>query len=108
MLQQAEHNYNISSILRAVEVELPRQQERAARFTGIDDNRLQTAKRVFSLVPLVVFFVTLALFAGQAEHSFTSFAEVLLRVIATSLASSLVCIAAYGFYCYMQDKSYGL
>jgi hypothetical protein len=70
--------------------------------------RLHTARRVFSLVPLVVFLLTLSLLAGQSGHSLYAFAQVLLRAMAVSLSSSIVCIAAYGFYRYLQDRSYGL
>ena len=110
MLQQAEQrNHNsISTILRSLDVELSRQPRQATRFAPRGDARLHTARRIFMLIPLVVFLLTLALFAGHAEHSLAGFSQVLLRVIATSLASSLVCIAAYGFYSYLQDKSHGL
>jgi hypothetical protein len=110
LLQQAEQrNYHsISTILRSLDAELTDQPQQASRFTGRSDARLHMARRIFMLIPLVVFLLTLALFAGQAEQSLAGFAQALLRVIATSLASSIVCIAAYGFYSYLQDKSYGL
>ncbi len=110
MLQQAgQRNYStISTILRSLDVELSRQSDWASNSTRNNDPRLHTARRIFSLIPLVVFLVMLALFAGQADHSITGFAQALLRVLATSLASSLVCIAAYGFYTYLLDNSHGL
>ena len=110
MLQRAEtrgHN-TVTSILQSIDADLARQSQRASRFVQSGDYRLHTARRIFALIPLVVFLLTLALFAGQAEHSVTGFAQALLRVIATSLASSLVCIAAYGFYSYLLDRSHGL
>ena len=110
LLQQVEQrNYHtISTILRSLDAELPNQSQQVSRFVGTGGTRLHTARRIFKLIPLVVFLLTLALFAGQAEQSLAGFAQALLRVIATSLASSLVCIAAYGFYSYLQDKTHGL
>jgi TRAP-type C4-dicarboxylate transport system permease small subunit len=63
---------------------------------------------VFSLVPVVVFLLSLALFMSMADSSFYGFSHALLRVIAVSLASTIVCIAAHGFYRYMLDRSSGL
>jgi hypothetical protein len=71
-------------------------------------NRLRTARRIFSLVPVLVFLSTLILFAGPVGESPYLFMQLLLRVIAASLASSFVCIAAYGFYRYLLERSPGL
>jgi hypothetical protein len=57
---------------------------------------------------MVVFLLALAIFMGVAPPSFSGFSHALLRVIAVSLASSIVCIAAYGFYRYLLDRSSGL
>jgi hypothetical protein len=110
VLQHAEPNTtgSISTILRSLDLEVLQATQRPKRFAGAADDRLHTARRVFSLIPLVVFLLTLSLFAGQAEQSAGSFMHVLLRAVAVSLASSIVCIAAYGFYFYLQDKSHGL
>lgn len=110
MLQHAETNSTttISKILRSFDAEVPQELPIAKRFAHANDDRLHTARRVFSLIPLVVFLLTLALFAGQAEHSLAGFTQALLRVLATSLASSIVCIGAYGFYFFLQDKTDGL
>jgi TRAP-type C4-dicarboxylate transport system permease small subunit len=43
-----------------------------------------------------------------APPSFYGFSHALLRVVAVSLASAIVCIAAYGFYRYLLDRSPGL
>ncbi len=72
------------------------------------DDRLHTARRAFGLIPVIVFLVGLSLFMSVAPPSFYGFSHALLRVIAVSLASSIVCIAAYGFYCYLLDRSPGL
>ena len=81
---------------------------RLGRHATDDETRLRIARRIFGLIPLLVFLLTLALFAGQAEQSLTGFAHAILRVIAASLSSSLVCIGAYGFYKYLQGHSHGL
>ncbi|MEO5951168.1 MAG: hypothetical protein ABIQ44_01750 [Chloroflexia bacterium] len=81
---------------------------KAKRFAGAQEDRLHTARRVFSLIPLVVFLVMLSLFAGQAEHSLAGFMQALLKVMAMAFASGIVCIGAYGFYSYLQDRSHGL
>jgi hypothetical protein len=70
--------------------------------------RLHTARRVFWLLPVLVFLLTLILLAAPVEHSYTGFLTVLLQSIATSLASSFVSIAAYGFYRYLLERSLGL
>jgi hypothetical protein len=72
------------------------------------DARLHTARRIFSLLPIVVFLLTLILLASSVEPSFAAFLSALLQSIATSLASSFVSIAAYGFYRYLLDRSLGL
>ena len=70
--------------------------------------RLHTARRVFALVPIVVFLFTLMLSAGPVGVTSSQFLQMLLRAAAASLASSFVCIAAYGFYRYLIERSYGL
>jgi hypothetical protein len=76
--------------------------------TADSELKLQTARRVFGLVPLLVFLIMLVLLAGQVGHTIYEFAQLMVRVLATSLASSLVCVAAYGFYRYLCDRSHGL
>lgn len=71
-------------------------------------SRLHTARRVFSLLPILVFLLTLMLLSTSVEQSYSEFLTVLLQSIATSLASSFVSIAAYGFYRYLVDRSLGL
>lgn len=70
--------------------------------------RLHNARRIFSLVPIMVFLVTVMLLARPAEHSYVEFSHVLFQAIAASLAACLVSIAAYGFYRYLLDRSAGL
>lgn len=72
--------------------------------------KLHIARRVFGLVPFVVLLLALILFAGPVGQSPSpyGFAQFILRVVATTLTSCLVCLAAYGFYRYLQDRSYGL
>ena len=72
------------------------------------DDRLHTARRAFGLIPMIVFLLALSIFMSVAPPSFYGFSHALLRVIAVSLASSIVCIAAYGFYRYLLDRSPGL
>jgi hypothetical protein len=69
---------------------------------------MYTARRAFSTVPVLVFLMALMLFTGTGVASASDFAQVLLRAIAASLTSSLVCIAAYGFYGYTVDRTHGL
>lgn len=70
--------------------------------------RLHNARRVFSLVPILVFLVSLMLFSSTAGQSYVQFMQVLLESVAVSLASSFVSIAAYGFYKYLVERSPGL
>lgn len=77
------------------------------RATG-EQVRLHTARRVFALVPILVFLMALMLSAGPVGVSSSQFLQMLLRAIAASLASSFVCIAVYGFYRYLLERSYGL
>jgi hypothetical protein len=69
---------------------------------------MYTARRAFGTVPVLVFLLALMLFAGTGVASASDFAQVLLRAIAASLTSSLLCIAAYGFYGYTVDRTHGL
>jgi hypothetical protein len=48
------------------------------------------------------------LLASSTGDSYALFLTVLLQSIATSLASSFVSIAAYGFYRYLIERSLGL
>ena len=73
-----------------------------------EQDRLRTARRVFGLVPVVVFLLTLMLFTASFEPSPQHFLQLMLRVAVATLASSLVCVAAYGFYRYLVDRSLGL
>ncbi|MEO8285796.1 MAG: hypothetical protein ABI670_05125 [Chloroflexota bacterium] len=70
--------------------------------------RLHTARRVLGLVPFVVFLVALILFARTFAQSPYGFTQLFIRVTAVSLASWLVCIAAYGIYRCRLDSSHGL
>lgn len=70
--------------------------------------RLGAARRIFSLIPIVVFLLTLALTAGAIEPSAILFMQMLLRSLAASLAASFVCVGAYGFYRYLIQSSAGL
>ena len=70
--------------------------------------RLRTARRVFGLVPIAVFLLTLVIFAAPVAPSAVQFLHLLLRSVVTSLATSFVCIAAYGFYRYLIERSPGL
>ena len=78
--------------------------------TSLMQPRLQVARRIFSLVPLVVFFLTLMALASTAPsgHSTAEFLHTVLQAVATSLASTFVSIAAYGFYRYLLERSPGL
>jgi hypothetical protein len=69
---------------------------------------LYNARRFFSLVPLLVFLLTLMLFSSLAGHSYADFLHVLLQSITVSLASVFVSIAGYGFYRYLTERSPGL
>ena len=70
--------------------------------------RMYTARRAFGIVPVLVFLMALMLFVGTGVSSVSDFAQVLLRAVAASLTSTLVCIAAYGFYGYTVDRTHGL
>lgn len=80
-------------------------------------SRLKTARRVFGLIPVLVFLLTFILFAQQlnspaaqsaAPPTFYNFLDILLRSLAASLTSGVVCIGAYGFYRYLVERSPGL
>jgi hypothetical protein len=70
--------------------------------------KLYTARRLLMLVPILVFLATLIAFAGTAAASPNGFAQLLMRVTAVSMATSIVCMGVYGFYRYHLDHSYGL
>jgi len=81
------------------------------RYSTLDfawQTKLYTARRLLMLVPFLVFLVTLAAFAGTVAHSPNAFAQLVMRVTAVAMASSIVCVAVYGFYRYHLDRSYGL
>ena len=77
---------------------------------------MKTARRVFGLVPVLVFLLTFILFAQQFNSpahagvplSFYLFLDILLRSLAASLTSGVLCIGAYGFYRYLIERSPGL
>lgn len=71
-------------------------------------NRLNTARRVFSLLPFLVFVLTLMLLASASDSTYANIIHIFLQSTATSLASSFVSIAAYGFYRYLLERSPGL
>jgi ABC-type Fe3+ transport system permease subunit len=77
---------------------------------------LKTARRVFGLIPVLVFLLTFIMFAQQlnsptqagATPTFYTFLDILLRSLAASLTSAVVCIGAFGFYRYLIERSPGL
>ncbi len=80
-------------------------------------SRLKTARRVFGLIPVLVFLLTFIMFAQQlnaavaqtsASPTFYNFLDILLRSIAASVTSGVLCIGAYGFYRYLIERSPGL
>ncbi len=80
-------------------------------------SRLRTARRVFGLIPVLVFLVTFILFAQQFNSPAAPtgsiptvyiFLDILLRSLAASLTSGVLCIGAYGFYRYLVERSPGL
>jgi hypothetical protein len=75
--------------------------------TGVQ-SRLNTARRIFSLLPFVVFVLTIMLLASAEQTTYAGILHVVLQAAATSLASSFVSIAAYGFYRYLLERSPGL
>jgi len=70
--------------------------------------RLYMARRLLMLVPFVVFLAMLIAFTGPVAHSPSAFAQLITRVTAVSMASSIVCVGVYGFYRYHLDRSHGL
>jgi hypothetical protein len=71
--------------------------------------RLRVARRVFSLIPLLVFAGVFLLFASQhGLATASSLGQTLTRSLVVALAASLVCVAAYGFYRYLHERSPGL
>jgi hypothetical protein len=70
--------------------------------------RLHNARRFFSLVPLLVFLLTLMLFSSSDRRSYMDLIYVLLHSLAATMASVLISIAAYGFYRYLTERSPGL
>lgn len=80
-------------------------------------SRLKTARRVFGLIPVLVFLLTFITFAQQlnspaaqagATPTFYIFLDILLRSIAACVTSGVLCIGAYGFYRYLVERSPGL
>lgn len=71
-------------------------------------DRLYLARRFFGLVPVIIFFLTLIMFAGPIDQSPAYFLQMVLRAMVASVAASFVSVAAYGFYRYLMQRSYGL
>ena len=80
-------------------------------------SRSKTARRVFGLVPVLVFLLTFIILAQQfnspaaqtgAVSTFYISLDILLRSLAASLTSGVLCIGAYGFYRYLIERSPGL
>ncbi|HEY0071846.1 MAG TPA: hypothetical protein VGE04_17945 [Chloroflexia bacterium] len=80
-------------------------------------SRLKTARRVFGLIPVLVFLLTFVLLAQQfnspaaqtgATPTFYLFLDILLRSLAATCTSGVLCIGAYGFYRYLIERSPGL
>jgi hypothetical protein len=70
-------------------------------------NRLRTARRFFGLIPVFTFVLMLVLLAtGGAGEA--GVAQVILRALVVALVTALVCVGAYGFYRYLQERSPGL
>lgn len=69
---------------------------------------LENARRFFSVLPLLVFLLTLMLFSSVGSNSYGAFLHALCESLAVSLTSVLISIAAYGFYKYLTDRSPGL
>ena len=70
-------------------------------------DKLRTARRFFSLIPLVTFLVMLILLSSGAESA-AGFGQAVLRSLVSALVTALVCVGAYGFYRYLQERSPGL
>ena len=70
-------------------------------------DKLKTARRFFSLIPIATFLIMLILLAS-ASSSAEEFGHAVLRSFLVALVSALVCVAAYGFYRYLQERSPGL
>lgn len=67
------------------------------------------ARRVFSAIPVLVFAGMFLLFATlQGIGSAAELAQMLMRSLVVALATALVCVAAYGFYKYLNERSPGL
>ncbi len=81
-----------------------------------EQNRLQAARRIFGLIPVLVFLLTFILFVQRLNSAATQNApipmylvtDVLLRAVAASLAAAVLCIGAYNFYRYLLERSPGL
>jgi len=72
------------------------------------DIKLNIARRFFSTIPFLVFVLTLMLLASYSSSGYENVLHTVLQAIATSLASSFVSIAGYGFYRYLIERSPGL
>ena len=71
--------------------------------------RLRVARRVFILIPLLVFigmFLLLATLHGIGTTA--ELVQTLMRSLVIALSVSFVCFAAYGFYRYLHERSPGL
>jgi hypothetical protein len=108
--QQADY-FPVSPIAAVIGGERNSKESCVLRYSVYNDvweTRLYTARRLLMLVPFVVFLATLMLFSGALANTPNAFAQLITRVTAVSMASSIVCVGAYGFYRYHLDKTYGL
>ena len=70
---------------------------------------MRVARRIFTLIPVLVFVAMFLLFATQQGiATIPTFVQALLRATVIALAAALVCVGAYGFYRYLHERSPGL
>ena len=71
--------------------------------------KLRVARRVFSLIPILVFIGMFLLLASlHGIGTMAELAQTLMRALVIALSASFVCFAAYGFYRYLNERSPGL
>lgn len=71
--------------------------------------KLRVARRVFRLIPVLIFVAMFLLFATQQGiATIPTFLQALLRALLIALSAAVVCVAAYGFYKYLHERSPGL
>ena len=70
-------------------------------------DRMKTARRFFAIIPLFTFIIMLVLLVSGTQSAM-GFGQVVLRALVVALVTALVCIGAYGFYRYLQERSPGL